>query len=580
VRRLVFAIVVLTASVADAATVSGIVVDAKTAEPLAGVTVVAGGSDPSTGEQVVITDEHGLYAIDVPPGIYTITMYYSDTTVVVVRGLAVTGDVALGLTSIAETVACCIDWWFDEHDPTLSSDPRFGLTMQRDFRLPTRERTHLAWIAPAAAADPARVVTVVDGGARFAGAPGIPLAFVDEVRTYTLRVPIAQPAGSGGGTEVWLRTGSNELRGETTAVLDRDALAGEAFASGPIVHDKAWFGAGLVATRDSAAGLVDANYAASYAHQGALQALVQPHDAWANASWVSKLYDGKLELTGRATAERLELIPLAARAATPLAPTIVDRAGGLFDLKARKKFHGYHHFAFAAGGGAGERGDTHHSDASVAVGDEWQLLPNLDVHAGVRSDARAYGNERVTVVSPRAELDYDVTKEGRSDLFIAFQRTPLVDDSLPGDWLGLRSLYRDELAIGASYLPSAEHWPMVGVAARTRRSADASLVEHGVEGWLRVETHRTQLHAAATSLGRVATLAGRRTLYDCHHHQLFTSASARVSPDAREAGAALAWHHAGDLFTSSDRSASVDVQLEGFAGTAGPGARLVLGAVW
>src|SRR5262245_20455469 len=184
VRRLVFAIVVLTTSVADAATVTGIVVDNKTAEPLAGVTVVASSVETSTGEQVVITDEHGLYAVDVPPGTYTITLYYGSSTVVAERVLVVTGDISLGLTSITDTwTGCCVDW-FDEHDPSLSSDPRFGLTMQRDFRLPTRDRTHLAWIAPAAAADPARVVTTVDGGARFAGAPGIPLAFVDDVRTY------------------------------------------------------------------------------------------------------------------------------------------------------------------------------------------------------------------------------------------------------------------------------------------------------------------------------------------------------------------------------------------------------------
>ena len=579
VRRLAFAIVLLTASVADAATISGVVVDAKTSELLVGVTVLAS-SDAGPSEQAAITDEHGVYTIDVPPGTYTITMFYGAATVITVRGLAVTGDVALGLSSIdSSQMSCCVDWWFDEHDPALSSDPRFGLATNRDFRLPTRDRTHRAWIAPVAAADPARVVTTVEGGARFAGAPGIPLAFVQEVATYTLRVPVPQPAGSGGASNVALRSGSNELQGEVRAVLDAHpgAVAGEAFAGGPIVRDKAWFGAGLVASRSEAHGLVDLNYAASSEHQGALQVLVQPHDAWANASWVSKFIDNKLELTGRATVERLELVPLNARL---LAPAIVDRAGGTFGVAARKRFHGYHAFAFSAGGGAGERGDTHHADASVGIGDSWQILPNLEVLAGVRSDARTFGGERATVVSPRVAVNYDVTKEGRSDLFIAFQRTPLLDDSLPGDWRGLSSLYRDELAIGASYLRSAEHWPMFGVAARTRTSADATLVEHGVEGWMRYDTHRTLIHASATTLGRVATLAGRRTLLDRHHHKLYTSASARLTPDEREAAAAFAWRHAGDLFTSSDRNASVDVQVEGFAGTAGPGARLVLAAAW
>ena len=58
----------------------GQVIDQKTREPLAGVTMVA--SSPSlTGEQVAITDETGRYVIpNLPPGRYTITAYYADKT--------------------------------------------------------------------------------------------------------------------------------------------------------------------------------------------------------------------------------------------------------------------------------------------------------------------------------------------------------------------------------------------------------------------------------------------------------------------------------------------------------------------
>ena len=58
----------------------GTVVDSKSGEKLAGVTVIA--TSPSLAQaQTAITDENGQYKItDLPPGDYLVTFYYADIT--------------------------------------------------------------------------------------------------------------------------------------------------------------------------------------------------------------------------------------------------------------------------------------------------------------------------------------------------------------------------------------------------------------------------------------------------------------------------------------------------------------------
>jgi hypothetical protein len=59
--------------------IQGVVKDAATAEPLAGVTITA--TSPSMlGVQTAITDEMGIYRIAVPPGEYLVTFYYLEIT--------------------------------------------------------------------------------------------------------------------------------------------------------------------------------------------------------------------------------------------------------------------------------------------------------------------------------------------------------------------------------------------------------------------------------------------------------------------------------------------------------------------
>lgn len=61
--------------------ITGVITDKATGEPMPGVTVVAT-SPALPGTQTAITDENGMYVITgLPPGEYTITLYYLDLTV-------------------------------------------------------------------------------------------------------------------------------------------------------------------------------------------------------------------------------------------------------------------------------------------------------------------------------------------------------------------------------------------------------------------------------------------------------------------------------------------------------------------
>lgn len=63
--------------VANGMKLNGTIKDKATGEAAIGATVVAT-SPALTGEQVVITDENGKFGMDVPPGTYTLTIYYNN----------------------------------------------------------------------------------------------------------------------------------------------------------------------------------------------------------------------------------------------------------------------------------------------------------------------------------------------------------------------------------------------------------------------------------------------------------------------------------------------------------------------
>ncbi|MGE0403224.1 MAG: carboxypeptidase-like regulatory domain-containing protein [Kofleriaceae bacterium] len=64
---------------AGTSAITGTVVDKRTGEKLAGVTVTA--SSKGGEIQTSLTDEHGRYSISLPAGTYTLTFYYADLTV-------------------------------------------------------------------------------------------------------------------------------------------------------------------------------------------------------------------------------------------------------------------------------------------------------------------------------------------------------------------------------------------------------------------------------------------------------------------------------------------------------------------
>src|ERR1043166_388710 len=122
----------------------GVVKDKTTGEPSVGATVVAT-SPALQGEQVVITDENGAYYItSLPPGEYTITVYYNDTTfsrnnVLVQLGkemlinVAVDSSVTKGETIAIQGSAPIVDQGSTKIGATITSDYTNNVPTQRTF---------------------------------------------------------------------------------------------------------------------------------------------------------------------------------------------------------------------------------------------------------------------------------------------------------------------------------------------------------------------------------------------------------------------------------------------------------------
>ncbi len=138
------------AAYADAFTtgsVRGVVKDKASGEPTVGATVVAT-STALQGEQVVITDESGgYYLTSLPPGMYTLTVYYNDTTYTrdnvlvqvgkeAVVNIAVDSSAAKGETiNIAGTAPIV-----DQGSTKVGSDDHVGLHQQHPDRTHVRRR--------------------------------------------------------------------------------------------------------------------------------------------------------------------------------------------------------------------------------------------------------------------------------------------------------------------------------------------------------------------------------------------------------------------------------------------------------
>ena len=546
-----------------------------------GATVAIEDRDHNKVMSVAITDETGEYKLEVPPGRYDVTAYYLDSTTLLASARLFVDDAQLESAVLDDT----LDRFYGcvyILPPEVKAMPHFGATISRRPLPISRDRTHRAWIAPVAMADPVRAATTVEGGRRFTTAPGIPTAFLEDVTTYSLDVPIGLAQGGGGATDVTLRSGSNQRQGEARLILGVDdprdgSAAAETFLGGPIEKDNVWAAAGLVLRRD----------AGELAGDGMLRLDGQTHDqqfllgglahdgtddaGWSTARWKGKFREGKLEVGAGVTGELLRRpLEVAARelgTSSDIARS-VDRTGGAAFATLRFKAAGYHTAYASAGAGMGQRDERRHTDASYAIGDDWMWTPSLTFVAGVRIEERTFEGDRARVVVPRAAVKWDPTNEGRSEVFVAAQRVPLVDDGLPGDWTSLDRRSVDELIAGAAYRRSKDD-TIVGIAVRQRDDRT------GGEVWLRRDTSRSIVHLQATSLDRVATLLAQRRLRDRRGSVITVGTAARVTEDRAEAGVALGWKH-----SPGQTVLSTELAAEGYAGTDGPGARIVAGILW
>lgn len=273
--------------------IQGVVVDAKTGEPLPGVTVTAT-STASNGAQSAITDEKGFYRItELPPGDYRVDFFYVDARIVqdgVHVGVNKTSSVyqkidqdkaaSGGETIHVRATAPLID-------PTST---RQGITIDKEYlnNVPVPGRTFDAALGAAAGsqADPSGLGVsfsgssalenqyVVDGvnttGLTY-GTVGSPIIndFIEEIEIITGGYNAELGRATGGVVNVVTKSGSNEFKGSIftnvrsgylTAAAKRSPVNATSIdltgnlaydadfgfeIGGPIVKDKLWFYLGV-----------------------------------------------------------------------------------------------------------------------------------------------------------------------------------------------------------------------------------------------------------------------------------------------------------------------------------------------
>jgi hypothetical protein len=279
---------------ATSGAITGVVTDASTGAPLAGVTVVAQGPQ---GEQGDITDDTGHYNIvSLPPGAYVVRMFYGNVKVER-QNVTIFADKKIQVNVPMQTKAATSETYtITEKAPTVDvGSTKIGTTISKDFtnNVPVgRNFESVATVAPGAQAD--------DNGVAFAGttsfennyvidginvtsihlsqaAPqsqgsALNLDFVQEVEVITGGYNAEYGRATGGVVNVITKSGSNEFHGDAAFYYDPGSVRGKSPAltfpgqsisteaandpgdyrldffadiGGPIIKDRLWFYVGF-----------------------------------------------------------------------------------------------------------------------------------------------------------------------------------------------------------------------------------------------------------------------------------------------------------------------------------------------
>ena len=271
--------------------VRGVVKDKASGEPSVGATVVAT-SPALQGEQVVIADETGSYFItSLPPGVYTLTVYYNDTTfsrnnVTVSVGkenfvaIAVDTSATKGETIAIQGSAPIVDQGSTKIGATITSDYTNNVPTQRTFgevmasAAGAQDDRYGVSFAGATSAENTYVVeglNTTDTGFGVLSS-NLPNEFIQETEVITGGYNAEFGRATGAIVNVVTKSGSNEFHGSVFGHIEPAALTAEAQRiirqgtaidratnqdlrwdlgaelGGPIIKDKLWFHVGFTPT--------------------------------------------------------------------------------------------------------------------------------------------------------------------------------------------------------------------------------------------------------------------------------------------------------------------------------------------
>ena len=502
------------------------------------------------------------YFADLPPGDYTLKVYYADSTMVR-AGVEVAGvplRVPITIDSSAAGERICGPWrrlivHSEETGLRETVGTRqFERTLPRSLPLfsasPHSEvRYHGLALGAADLVDRFAI-----GGVERADLGGQPAASVRDVGTIQIS-PLS---------------GSNEPHTELHALAGTHGLSTSITQTGAFRKDMAWFALGAAPTTTRDGHSVPLSGAIHFSpkpdHQGGLFAASElgrrSNRALAIARWHSRFDNAKTELhaalgTARQTAINVHApSPAAARVAVtqPLGSRSSTH-GGRVSLTKRGEFVGTHRLVAAIEGYSSSAPSAAQTDrgrrsntAALAIDDSWNLQPNITAMIGVRGQRLARGEN---VILPSVGFSYDWTQESAARLFGTAGRY-LTASERPITQLLLGSEYEvlDGFAILAAFTRRGDRNGLE-LRARIDRSSFNASIRYGVE------MHK----ASESSFHRVDARLDYR-LVECDCGSLWLGALLREGTGAREprsptftaedettgSGLVLQWRHVHSKF--------------------------------